>query len=162
MNSGNPTTAMERRAYTQERRDQKDRRRHSWRTLTYCGLQGRGRRRHARREDSDYYLDWYEPGLVLMGLGIILLSCVDALLTLTLLEHGAYEANQFMAQLLEISVPAFVATKIAITCTGILFLLMHSHFQILKILNGEQVLKLVFSAYSALMVYQLVLLELIT
>ena len=162
MNSADSTTAMESKAHIQERRDQKDRRRHSWRTLTYCGLQGRGRRRHARRGDSDYYLDWYEPGLVLMGLGIILLSCIDALLTLTLLEHGAYEANQFMAQLLEISVSTFVVTKIAITCTGILFLLMHSHFQILKILNGKQVLKLVFSAYSALIVYQLVLLELIT
>ena len=162
MNSVDSTTAMESRAYIQERRDQKDRRRHGWRTLTYCGLQGRGRRRHARREDSDYYLDWYEPGLVLTGLGIILLSCVDALLTLTLLEHGAYEANQFMARLLEINVTTFVATKIAITCIGTLFLLMHLHFRILKILNGKRVLKLVLSAYSALVVYQLILMAVIT
>ncbi len=162
MNSGDTATAMERRAYIQERRGQKDRRRHSWRTLTYCGLQGRGRRRQARREDSDYYLDWYEPGLVIIGLGTILLSCVDALLTLTLLQHGAYEANQFMAKLLEISVTTFVTTKIAITCSGILFLLMHSRFHILKILNGEKLLKLAFLAYSTLVVYQLVLLELIT
>ena len=28
---------------------------------------------------------------------IVLLSCVDAALTLTLLEHGAYEVNPFMA-----------------------------------------------------------------
>lgn len=149
---------MDSEAHNEERRGQKDRRRHSWRTLTYCGLQGRGRRRHARREGHDYYLDWYEPGLVLTGLGVILLSCLDALLTLTLLEHGAYEANQFMARLLEISISTFVATKIAITCIGILFLLMHSHFQILKITTGKQVLKLALSVYSALILYELVLL----
>ena len=43
-----------------ERRQMHDRRVHSWRTLTYCGLKGRGRRRHARRDDYNYYLDWYD------------------------------------------------------------------------------------------------------
>ncbi len=142
----------------EERRDEKDRRRHSWRTVTYCGLHGRGRRRHARRKGHNYYLDWYPPGLVLTGLGVLALSCLDALLTLTLLDRGAYEANQFMAQLMEISITTFVATKIAITCAGILFLLMHSHFRLLTITSGKQVLRILLSLYGALIVYEIVLL----
>jgi len=142
----------------EERRDQKDRRRHSWRTITYCGMNGRGRRRHARREGQSYYLDWYPTKLVLTGLGVLLLSCTDALLTLTLLNHGAYEANQFMAHLLEISTGTFVTAKIAITCIGILFLLMHSQFRLLKVTNGKQMLKLLLSVYTVLIVYELVLL----
>ncbi len=158
MNSGTTTAALNDQPRSEERRDQTDRRRHSWRTVTYCGLHGRGRRRHARREGHDYYLDWYDPRLVLTGLGVVLLSCVDALLTLTLLNRGAYEANQLMAQLLEISTGTFVATKIAITCIGILFLLMHSHFRILKVTTGKQVLKLLLSVYGVLIVYEAVLL----
>ena len=157
MNSGTTTAALNSQRL-EERRDQPDRRRHSWRTLTYCGLHGRGRRRHARREGQDYYLDWYDPRLVVTGLAVILLSCLDALLTLTLLNRGAYEANQFMAHLMEISTGTFVATKIAITCIGILFLLMHSHFRILKVTTGRQVLKLLLSVYGVLIAYEAVLL----
>ena len=36
------------------------------------------------------------------GLLVLLLSCMDALLTLTLLDKGAHEANYLMAQLLAI------------------------------------------------------------
>lgn len=142
----------------EERRDETDRRRHNLRTVTYCGLHGRGRRRNARRAGHNYYLDWYAPGLVLTGIGVVVLSCLDALLTLTLMEHGAYEANQFMAHLMDISINTFVATKIAITCAGILFLLMHSHFQILTVTSGRQVLKLLLFVYSMLIMYEIVLL----
>ncbi len=158
MNSSNSAAVLENKSRITERRDQTDRRRHSWRTVTYCGLQGRGRRRQARREGHDYYLDWYDPRLVITGLGILLLSCLDALLTLTLLSRGAYETNQFMAHMMEISTSAFVATKIAITCVGILFLLMHSHFQILKVTNGKQVLRILLFVYSALIAYEFILL----
>jgi len=141
MNSSNSVAVPDNKSRATERRDQTDRRRHSWRTVTYCGLQGRGRRRQARREGHDYYLDWYDPRLVITGLGI-----------------GAYETNQFMAHMMEISTSAFVATKIAITCVGILFLLMHSHFQILKVTNGKQVLRMLLLVYSALIAYEFVLL----
>ncbi|VAW73096.1 Adenosylhomocysteinase [hydrothermal vent metagenome] len=146
----------------EERRDEKDRRHHSWHTVTYCGLHGRGRRRHARRAGHNYYLDWYSPGLVLTGVAVLVLSCLDALLTLTLMERGAYEANQFMAHLMDISISTFVATKIAITSAGILFLLMHSHFRILTITSGKQVLRLLLSVYGALIIYEIVLLGVVT
>lgn len=142
-----------------ERRCGADRRRHSFRTVTYCGLNGRGRRRTARRDGQNYYLDWYQPKLVFTGLSILMLSCLDAMLTLTLLNRGAYEANALMAALLEIDHALFVAVKVAITAGGVTFLLMHANFNILRITNGRKVLQWLVPLYGLLISYELVLLR---
>lgn len=144
-----------------ERRRGPDRRRHTWRTLTYCGLHGRGRRHQVRRHDSNYYLDRYDQSLVFTGLLVLLLSCVDAMLTLTLLDKGAYEANHLMAHLLSISDKTFVVTKIVITAAGVLFLLMHAHFRILRVTNGKRVLQLLAGVYGLLIAWELLLLGVI-
>ncbi len=141
-----------------ERRNGHDRRRHSWRTLTYCGLHGRGRRRRVRREGHNYYLDWYDPALVFTGLAVLLMSAMDALFTLTLLGKGAHEANYFMAQLLEMSIEVFVWSKVAITAAGVMFLLMHANFHFLGITSGKRMLQFVVPVYGLLIVYELVLL----
>jgi len=141
-----------------ERREKHDRRCHSWHTVTYCGLYGRGRRRDARRSGHNYYLDWYDPKLVLTGIAVLFMSCLDALFTLTLLSKGASEANYFMARLMETSDGLFVAVKVAVTAFGILFLLMHSHFQVLRITSGERLLQFIVVVYGLLIVYELVLL----
>ncbi len=141
-----------------ERRDGHDRRRHSWRTVTYCGLHGRGRRRHARRQGHNYYLDWYGPKLVFTGLAVLIMSCLDALFTLTLLRKGAYEANYFMAQLLELGNELFVWSKVAITAAAVVFLLMHSNFHIMGVTSGKRVLQFMVSVYGLLIAYELVLL----
>ena len=142
-----------------ERRLDEDRRRHSWRTLTYCGLQGRGRRHQGRRIDNSYYLDRYAPGLVMTGLLVLLLSCVDAMFTLTLLSKGAYEANQLMAALLDLGTHPFVITKIAITAFGVMFLLMHSHFRVLRVTNGKRMLQFLAGVYALLIGWELLLLR---
>ena len=141
-----------------ERREKLDRRHHSWRTVTYCGLQGRGRRCHARRHENNYYLDWYDPKLVFTGIAVLFMSCLDALFTLTLLSRGATEANYFMARLMETSDGLFVAVKLAITAFGILFLLMHSHFRVLRIVSGKHLLQSLVAVYALLIGYELILL----
>jgi hypothetical protein len=50
--------------------------------------------------------------------GILFLCVIDALLTLYLLNHGAYEANPLMAYLLNIGPYAFFVPKYAITIIG--------------------------------------------
>ncbi|MBT8127076.1 MAG: hypothetical protein KJP15_06320 [Gammaproteobacteria bacterium] len=141
-----------------ERRVMHDRRLHSWCTLTYCGFQRRGRRRLARRNDCNYYLDWYDPRLVFTGIAVLLMSWLDALFTLTLLDRGAYEANYFMARLMETSDELFIAVKLAFTAFGIVILLMYSHFQIWRIISGKQLLQTVVTVYGLLISYELVLL----
>lgn len=144
-----------------ERREDKDRRRHSWGTLTYCGLRGRGRRHQVRRSDHSYYLDRYEPRLVMTGLLVLLLSCLDALFTLSLLSNGAYEANHLMAALLELGTHPFVITKVAITAFGVLFLLMHSHFRIFRVTSGKRMLEVIAGIYGLLIVWELLLMRMI-
>jgi hypothetical protein len=143
---------------TAECREKHDRRLHSWQTITYCGFQGRGRRRHARRNGNNYYLDWYDPSLVFIGITILLMSCLDALFTLILLNRGAYEVNFFMVRLMEISDGLFVAIKMAVTAFGIVFLLMHAHFQIFRILSGKRLLQIFMAVYGLLIGYELILL----
>jgi len=141
-----------------ERRNIHDRRRHSWRTLTYCGFEGRGRRRHARRNDCDYYLDRYDPRLVITGMLVLLMSSLDAVFTLTLIGRGASEANYFMARLMETSDELFVAVKLVITVFGIVFLLMHAHFRFWRTISAKRLLQAVVVMYSLLISYELVLL----
>jgi hypothetical protein len=140
-----------------ERRAQEDRRLHSLRTLTYCFAQP-GRRRTARRAGDNYYLDWYDPRLVFAGVGIMLLSTADASLTLMLMSHGANEVNALMAQMMEISIPLFAVVKMAITGAGVLFLLTHAHFHILKLTTGRQAIYAVLGIYTMLISYELFLL----
>ena len=139
-------------------RQKHDRRLHSWRTVTYSGFRGRGRRRHARRKGNDYYLDWYDPRLVLTGITILFMSCLDAMFTLTLLNRGAYEFNYFMARLMEISDEMFVAVKLVVTAFGIIFLLVHAHFHILRVISGKRLLQIVVAIYGLLIGYELILL----
>lgn len=144
-----------------ERRSGIDRRRHSWRTVTYCGLHRRGRRHTARRQDHNYYLDRYEHSLVMVGMLVLLLSCLDALLTLTLMDKGAYEANYLMAQLMDAGVRPFVIAKIALTAGGVLFLLMHAHFRVLHVTSGKRVLQVLAGIYGLLIGWELLLLGVI-
>lgn len=144
-----------------ERREGTDRRRHTWRTLTYCGLRGRGRRHQVRRSRHSYYLDHYDHRLVFTGLLVLMLSCLDALFTLTLLTKGAYEANYLMAQLLAVGDKPFVLTKIAITAAGVLFLLMHAHFRLLRVTSGKRMLQFLAGVYAVLICWEVLLLGII-
>ena len=140
-----------------DRRTGPDRRRHSWRTVLYCGLHGRGRRRTLRRKGHNYYLDWYDPKLVYMGLAVLVLSSMDALFTLNLLQMGAYEANILMDRLLQTGDRVFVITKLSVTALSVLFLVMHANFQLLGITNGGRVLQFMVPMYALLIVYELLL-----
>ena len=148
-------------AATAERRERYDRRRHSWRTITYCGFEGRGRRRCARRNDYDYYLDWYDPKLVFTGIAVMVMSYLDALFSLMLLDRGAEEANFFMARLMQTSDELFIAIKLAVTALAIIFLLMHAHFRILRIISGKHLLQAAVILYGMLIGYEVILLSVV-
>lgn len=138
-----------------DRRMDQDRRRHNLETLVYCGLARRGRRRDRRRAGDSYYLDWYDPRLVFQGVGIMVLSILDAVFTLILIANGATEINALMARLMDISVQAFVVGKVGITAAGVLFLLMHAHFHILSFTTGRRIIHLLLGLYLLLILYEL-------
>ena len=144
-----------------ERREMPDRRIHSWRTLAYCGFEGRGRRRHARRNGCDCYLDRYDPALVFTGIAVLVMSGMDALFTLMLRDRGAYEANYFMARLMETSDELFIGIKLAVTGMSVTFLLMHAHFHVRRIISGKHLLQAAVAVYGLLIGYELILLAIL-
>jgi hypothetical protein len=119
------------------------------------------RRRGARRgqdQQRGYYVDWYEPHILCLMIAILLLSCADAILTLTLLSLGGRELNVFMATLIHTNVQLFAGGKMAITGAGLLFLVVHHRFRLFRRLHVEHILRLVLLIYFLLVGYELMLL----
>lgn len=99
-----------------ERRSGRDRRRGGWAAFLR-GLKG-GRRRSLRREEDRRrfaLLDRYDARLAARALGVLALSLIDAVLTLYLIGHGAWEMNPIMAHFLGRGPLAFVAAKVFFT-----------------------------------------------
>lgn len=139
-----------------DRRETLDRRQFSWRTVLY-GF-ARSRRRDSRR-DSDapvVFIDWHHPWLFFLAIGTMLLSCADAFLTLILIENGMFEANPVMAAAMQQGTGLFVASKMALTGTGILSLVYLARTQFLNRIRTGLILTSFFSLYCCLVCYEIV------
>ena len=101
-----------------------DRRRKTLPPLRYLVAGGR-RRRVRRLEDSHriVLLDRYSPKMLAAILGILLLSLLDAALTLYLVEQGASELNPVMDYFLKKGPLIFTVTKYLLTCIAVLIFL---------------------------------------
>jgi len=84
------------------------------------------RRRTPRREGAAQLgaIDWHEPQWLAAALLIMLLSVADAVLTLTLLDHGAVELNPLMRMLVMGSDRSFVYLKMGITSVTVTMLVL--------------------------------------
>jgi hypothetical protein len=107
---------------TAERRAREDRRRRTLNALLHGSLKPR---RYDPRRDTDAgfaAVDWHQSRWLAVALLIVILSCIDAFLTVRLLADGAYEANPVMATLLEAGLNVFVLAKISLTSLGVILL----------------------------------------
>jgi hypothetical protein len=93
-----------------------------------------------------------------LGIGILLLCAIDAILTLTLISHGAVELNPFMAPLVKGSGHSFSYWKIGLTAMGVLVLTLLARVRFWGKAVGT-ILYLVFGAYAVLVGYELFLLR---
>ena len=133
-----------------------DRRSLSWRTA-FFGF-ARSRRRSLRREkDADeLFLDWHHPWLFFLAVGIMIMSCIDAFMTLQLLQHGMTEVNPVMAAILEQGTAAFAAVKVTMTGTSILILVFLAKIRFLNRIRVGLFLTMFFSFYACLICYEFV------
>ena len=139
-----------------ERRALVERRNFSWRTVLWGFMRSR-RHNHRRSEDSDViFMDWHHPWLFFLAVGIMLLSCMDAFLTLRLMEHGMIEANPVMAAMMGVSTPTFAVTKILMTGTSILILVFLAKAHFMNRLRTGLLLTVFFSIYACLVCYEIV------
>jgi hypothetical protein len=105
-----------------------DRRRKTIPSLRY--LVAGGRRRGVRRVEDQQriiILDRYSPHLLATIVGILCLSLLDALLTLSLIEHGATEVNPVMAFFLDQGPLVFTSVKYLLTSMGVVIFLLVNH-----------------------------------
>jgi len=141
-----------------DKRASSDRRAFTWHTVFYGFTRSR---RHNHRRDIDaevIFLDWHHPWLFFLAVGTMLFSCIDAFMTLQLLERGMIEANPVMAALMGQSTATFAVSKMLMTGTSILILVFLAKARFLNRFRTGLLLTGFFSLYACLICYEFVFL----
>jgi hypothetical protein len=122
-------------------------------------LLGDGNRRTIRREDDKirlFFVDQYSPILFVTIVVVLFLCVIDALLTLFLIDHGAYEINPIMKYYLNVGPYVFFTLKYALTFVGIIFLLIFRNIVFRKIKLGVRpFLYFIASIYMVVIVWEI-------
>jgi hypothetical protein len=142
-----------------ERRNAPDRRKRVLYSLFYGSFNPR--RRNPRRTDARSLrdLDWHQPQWLAVAMLIVVLSCVDAALTLSLMSHGAYEVNPIMAPIVGGSALVFTLIKVGLTAGGVVMLTLAARMRAFGRIPVSFLLYAVLIGYGTLVVYELELLE---
>lgn len=115
------------------------------------------RRRRGGRRQPDLHPashDWHAPHRLAVAVLVLLLSVVDAFMTLTLMRHGATEANPLMAPLIAGGGPAFAYWKLGLTAMGVVVLVALGHIRLLGRVPAMCVLYLALAGYLVLVAYE--------
>jgi hypothetical protein len=139
-----------------DKRVKDQRRLFSWRTI-FFGFT-RSRRRNLRRDlDAEVlFIDWHHPWLFFLAVGTMPLSCVDAFMTLQLLDRGMVEANPVMAAMLGQGTTTFAVGKMLMTGTSILILVFLAKSRFLNRIRTGLLLTAFFTIYACLVCYEFV------
>ena len=128
--------------------------------MLYGGIRPRRRRPARRREDGRFHaLDWHASHLLAVSIGILILSVVDAFLTLRLLSAGAVEINPFMALLVDGNAAVFASLKMAITGVCVALMVLLAGYRFMRILRVDVILYCVLMAYLILIGHELGMLQ---
>lgn len=140
---------------TADRRRGADRRKHALRSLLIGHVAPRRHGPRRARDGSIISTDWYEPHWMLVAVVILLLSVADAVLTLTLMAHGALEENPVMAALVRDSTGGFAAVKLGLTAGGVLLLMALARVRAFGRLPVGALLYVVLTGYVVLVTYEM-------
>jgi hypothetical protein len=112
-----------------------------------------GKRKTIRREKDKkkhLFVDLYSTRLMIAVLLLFCLSCLDAFLTLALINKGiVYEANPVMAYFLGYGILPFAFTKFAITASAIAVLCLFKNVNLTRIS-----MPLAIKLYVAVIIYE--------
>ena len=128
-----------------------------WRAFLYGNFFPRRRFSRRTADEHHYLFDWYEPRILYLALGVLLLNCTDALFTLNLLKVGATEGNPIMASMLDESVDRFLAVKIGITSFSLVILVAATRRKFFRSFSVEHLLQVICAGYVLLVCYEIYL-----
>jgi len=122
-----------------------------------------GKRETIRRQEDKkriFYVDHYSSGLFFIIVSILFLCVIDALLTLFLLNHGAYETNPVIAFFLKFGPYTFFISKYLLTIVPAICLLMYRNvvLRIIKI-STRTVLYIMAGFYLTVVVWEFFLIS---
>ncbi len=117
-----------------------------------------GRRTRPRRDDeaAEYGVDRYQAHLLALAIGILVLSCLDAAFTLTLLQRGvASEANPLMRMLINHDRQIFVNMKVVLTGAAVVFMVALADWPFVCAVRVRHIMIITLLLYGALVGYEL-------
>jgi hypothetical protein len=103
--------------------------------------------------------DWYQPQWLATAIIILVLSSVDALLTLELISRGAVEMNPLMEPLVRGSGHSFALWKLGLTSMGVVVLTLAARLRVFRIIVVGNLLYVVLAGHLVLVGYELSLLR---
>ena len=120
-----------------------------------------GRREIIRRQNDRqkiFVVDRYSTGLFAVIVAILFLSAIDALLTLFLINHGAYEVNPIMAYYLNLGPYHFFAVKYGLTSLAVFVMLMFRNIFLRSVrIYTHSLFYLILGVFIAVVTWQLYL-----
>jgi hypothetical protein len=142
-----------------EKRCGRDRRAHQfpkWRYLLFSGRRAKAR----RKEDlhRTFYFDRYSSNLFAAIVAILMLSVLDALLTLYLIDKGSTELNPVMSYFIEYGPFVFMGAKYLLTCIGVVILLLFRNvLRKRSITHTQHIFSYIIAAFSTVIAWELYL-----
>jgi hypothetical protein len=127
-----------------------DRRRNTARAL-WIGCLNPRRRKVRRLDDSRLAaIDWHHPQWLAVAMLVLLLCCVDIVLTLVLVGAGGHEVNPVMRPLVSGSIAAFIFWKFGLTSIGVIVLILLARVRLFGRMPAGPMLYMVLAAYVML------------
>jgi len=142
-----------------DKRSGQDRRTPKFPKLKYLLFSGR-RAEVRRKEDLQhtFYFDRYSSHLFAAIVAILLLSVLDALLTLHLIGKGSTEMNPVMSFFLKFGPLVFMGAKYFLTCFGVVILLLLRNVVRKKsIAHAQNLFSYIIGAFTTVIVWELYL-----
>ena len=117
--------------------------------------------RRAEEHDTPYFVDRVPWTFFATASLLLVLTLIDGLITVALLDHGCEEANPFMAYLLNRGTNTFLIGKYVLTATLLPVALVMNHYRLFGTrLRVGHLIPIVAVLYLILIAYQAVLWDL--
>jgi Domain of unknown function (DUF5658) len=138
-----------------------DRRRAPTRAIDALRLSGhRASVRRALEREGPFFVDRFDPVILTLTLGVLVLCLVDGVLTIELIDLNSEEINPVMRFLLRRGYLSFLMGKYALTAAGLPFLVVYKNWPLFGTrFRAGFLLPIFFALYLGLLTYQVILLQ---